>query len=109
MMHVVRIKPHKTAPLAAVCHKDSAARLHTVRRSQNPLYYDLIGAFAARTHLPVLLNTSFNENEPIVDTPEQAVDCFVRSDLDVLVLGPYVTVKPGREPDASVQVGKSDR
>jgi len=109
MMHVVRIKPHKTAPLAAVCHEDSAARLHTVRRSQNPLYYDLIGAFAARTHLPVLLNTSFNENEPIVDTPEQAVDCFVRSDLDVLVLGPYVTVKPGREPDASVQVGKSDR
>ncbi len=81
------------ASLAAVCHQDNTGRLHTVKRSQNPLYYDLIKAFQARTGTPVLLNTSFNENEPIVDHPSQAVACFVRTDMDVLVLGPFITVK----------------
>ncbi len=94
MMHVVKIRPGKRAALAAVCHADNTGRLHTVKRSQNPLYYDLIVEFARKSGVPVVLNTSFNENEPIVDTPQQAVDCFVRTDIDVLCLGPFVTVKP---------------
>jgi len=103
MMHLVKIRPERRAALAAVCHQDATGRLHTVKRSQNPLYYDLIAAFARKTGIPVLLNTSFNENEPIVDTPEQAVDCFVRNDLDVLVLGPFVTAKPGKQLSESEQ------
>jgi carbamoyltransferase len=59
----------------------------------------LIRAFAAKSGLPVVLNTSFNENEPIVDTPAQAVDCFVRTDIDVLCLGPFITVKAGKRLD----------
>jgi carbamoyltransferase len=97
MMHVVKIRPEKRKALAAVCHEDATGRLHTVKRSQNELYYDLIRAFAAKSGTPVVLNTSFNENEPIVDTPEQAVACFTRTDMDVLCLGPFVTCKPGKE------------
>jgi len=62
-------------------------------RANNPLYYDLIDAFRRRTGVGVVLNTSFNENEPIVDTPEQAFDCFRRTDMDALCLGRYVLVK----------------
>ena len=87
MMHVVKIKPDKRAALAAVCHEDNTGRLHTVKQSQNALYYDLIKTFSQKSGTPVVLNTSFNENEPIVDTPQQAVDCFVRTDMDVLCLG----------------------
>ena len=101
MMHVVKIKPDKQAALAAVCHEDCTGRLHTVRQSQNALYYDLIKTFSQKSGTPVVLNTSFNENEPIVDTPQQAVNCFVRTDMDVLCLGPFVTTKPGKT------VGKS--
>ena len=96
MMHVVKIKPDKRAALAAVCHADATGRLHTVKPSQNALYYDLIKTFAQKSGTPVVLNTSFNENEPIVDTPQQAVDCFVRTDMDVLCLGPFVTMKEGK-------------
>ena len=97
MMHVVKIKPEKRAALAAVCHEDFTGRLHTVKPSQNALYYDLIRTFAQKSGTPAVLNTSFNENEPIVDTPQQAVSCFVRTDMDVLCLGPFVTTKPGKE------------
>ena len=93
MMHVVRIREERRKELAAVTHQDGTGRLHTVTRAANPLYYELISAFGRRTGTPVLLNTSFNENEPIVDTPEQAVDCFVRNDIDVLCLGSLVSVK----------------
>ena len=93
MMHVVKIRPEKREALSAVCHHDHTGRLHTVTRSQNPLYYDLIRKFSERSGVPAVLNTSFNENEPIVETPEQAVNCFVRTDIDVLALGPFVTVK----------------
>jgi carbamoyltransferase len=96
MMHVVKIKPEKRAALAAVCHEDFTGRLHTVKRSQNELYYDLIKTFAQKSGVAVVLNTSFNENEPVVDTPQQAVNCFLRTDMDALCLGPFVTVKAGR-------------
>jgi carbamoyltransferase len=97
MMHVVRIRSEKRVALAAVCHEDFTGRLHTVTRAQNPAYYDLIKAFGERTGTPVVLNTSFNENEPIVDTPAQAISCFVRTDIDALVMGSYLTVKSGKE------------
>jgi carbamoyltransferase len=96
MMHVVGIRPERRAELAAVTHHDGTGRVHTVSRESNELYYDLIDAFRARTGTPVLLNTSFNENEPIVETPQQALDCFRRSDIDVLCIGPYVVYKPGQ-------------
>jgi carbamoyltransferase len=96
MMHVVKIKPEKRSALAAVCHEDSTGRLHTVKQSQNALYYDLIRTFSEKSGTPVVLNTSFNENEPIVDTPQQAVNCFLRTDMDVICLGPFVVSKPGK-------------
>jgi carbamoyltransferase len=98
MMHVVKIRPEKRAALSAVCHADHTGRLHTVTRAQNPLYYDLIAEFARQSGVPVVLNTSFNENEPIVETPQQAVDCFLRTDIDALCLGPFVVAKPGLPP-----------
>lgn len=93
MMHVVRIREEKSAEMAAVRHEDATGRVHTVSRAQNPIYFDLISAFEKRTGTPVLLNTSFNENEPIVDTPEQAIACFMRNDIDFLCIGPYVVSK----------------
>jgi carbamoyltransferase len=96
MMHVVKIRPDKRTALAAVCHEDATGRLHTVKPSQNALYHDLISRFAERSGVHVVLNTSFNENEPVVDTPEQAINCFLRTDMDVLALGPFVTTKPGK-------------
>ncbi len=62
-------------------------------REENPLYYDLISAFERRTSIPVILNTSFNENEPIVCAPDEAIDCFKRTRMDVLAIGPYLTLK----------------
>jgi len=101
MMHVVKIRPEKRYELAAVCHEDFTGRLHTVKRSQNEKYFDLISEFAAQSGTPVVLNTSFNENEPIVDTPEQAISCYLRTDMDALCLGPFVTVKPGKSLPAA--------
>ena len=68
-------------------------RLQTVDRENNPLYHKLIDAFRRKTGVGMVLNTSFNENEPIVDTPEQALACFQRTDMDALCLGRYVILK----------------
>jgi len=73
--------------LPAITHADGSGRLQTVTKRTNSRYYRLIQEFEALTGVPVLLNTSFNENEPIVDTPEQALDCFLRTRMDVIVLG----------------------
>jgi carbamoyltransferase len=94
MMHVVKIRPEWRERLPAVTHVDGTGRLQTVDRNSNQLYYDLINAFRRKTGVAMVLNTSFNENEPIVDSPEQALDCFQRTDMDVLCLGRYVLVKP---------------
>jgi carbamoyltransferase len=74
---------------------DGSGRLQTVDRESAPGYRALIEAFAARTGVPVLLNTSFNENEPIVCTPDDALDCFVRTRMDALAIGPYLLGKGG--------------
>ena len=89
MLHVYKIRPSWRERLCAVNHVDDTGRLQSVSREGNPLFYDLIRAFEARTGIPVLLNTSFNENEPIVEHPAEAADCFIRTRMDVLVLGPY--------------------
>lgn len=95
MLHVYRIRPEKRDELCAVNHVDDTGRLQSVARDENPLYYDLIDAFRRRTGIPVILNTSFNENEPIVCEPRQAIDCFKRTKMDVLAIGPFLAVKDG--------------
>jgi carbamoyltransferase len=90
MMMAYRVKPNRRDDIPAPTHVDGTGRLQTVRRSQNPRYYDLIKAFGEKTGVPVLLNTSFNENEPICRTPEEAVETFRRTRMDVLVLGDLV-------------------
>jgi carbamoyltransferase len=93
MLHVYKIRPERRRELCAVNHVDDTGRLQSVAREENPLYYDLISAFHQRTGIPVILNTSFNENEPIVCTPEEAIDCFRRTRMDVLAIGSYVVPK----------------
>ncbi len=97
MLHVYKIKPEWRARLAAVRHVDDTGRLQTVSRDENPLYYDLVQAFGERTGIPVLINTSFNENEPIICTPEEAVDCYLRTRMDTLVIGDYLCRKPASD------------
>lgn len=94
MMHVVKFKPEWRKVFPAVTHVDGTGRLQSVDAENNPLYYKLIKALKARTGYGIVLNTSFNENEPVVDTPEQAIACFERTDMDVLVLGNFVLLKP---------------
>src|SRR5579864_4386160 len=95
MLHVYKIRPDKRKALCAVNHVDDTGRLQTVTREENPMYYDLISAFHRKTGLPVLLNTSFNENEPIVCTPDEAICCFQRTRMDVLSIGPFLVSKTG--------------
>jgi carbamoyltransferase len=93
MMHVVKFKPEWRAIFPAVTHVDGTGRMQSVDKDSNPLYYKLISAVKQRTGYGIVLNTSFNENEPVVDTPEQAISCFDRTDMDVLVLGNFVLTK----------------
>jgi len=93
MLHVYKVRAGKRKELCAVNHVDDTGRLQTVSREENPLYYDLIQAFARKTGIPVILNTSFNENEPIVCTPPEAIDCFLRTRMDALAIGPFLALK----------------
>jgi carbamoyltransferase len=86
MEKVFPIKPEKHAVIPAVTHVDGTGRLQTVDKAVSPRYYALIDAFRKKTGVPILLNTSFNENEPIVNTPAEALDCFLRTQMDMLVL-----------------------
>jgi carbamoyltransferase len=96
MLITCQVRQDKRALIPAVTHSDGSARVQTVTREANPRYWALLKAFERVTGVPVLLNTSFNENEPIVNTPEEAVSCFLRNDMDLLVLGPYLVVhRPG--------------
>jgi carbamoyltransferase len=94
MLFVYDVAPDKAARIPAVRHVDGTARIQTINRRQNPLYYDLIKAFQQRTGVPVLVNTSFNtRSEPVVCTPRDAVECFWTSPIDALVIGPFVLEK----------------
>ncbi|MBS0541338.1 MAG: carbamoyltransferase, partial [Proteobacteria bacterium] len=92
MMRVFKIKAEKRKEIPAVTHADGSGRLQTVTWSANPRYARLIETFGKLTGVPIVLNTSFNENEPVVCKPEEAIDCFLRTKMDVLVLGDtYIT------------------
>ncbi len=93
MIQVYPVRPEKRGIIPAVTHVDGSGRLQSVSELSNPRYWALIRAFFDQTGVPVLLNTSFNENEPIVERPEQALDCFLRTDMDVLVMGPHMLRK----------------
>ena len=90
MLQVYQIKPDKRKEIPAVVHVNGSGRLQTITDKQNYLYYTLIKEFEKITGVPILLNTSFNENEPIVCHPRESLDCFLRTSMDVLVLGNFV-------------------
>jgi carbamoyltransferase len=90
------VRPEKRAMIPAPTHVDGTGRLQTVSRRTNPLYWALIKEFEKLTSVPVVLNTSFNENEPIVLKPQEAIDCFLRTKMDVLVVGNYLIEKLDR-------------
>ena len=89
MMQVFQIKEDKRSKIPAVCHVDGSGRLQTVHANTNPRYHVLISKFYEITNVPIVLNTSFNENEPVVCKPEEALNTFLRTKMDVLVLGNY--------------------
>jgi carbamoyltransferase len=90
MMQVLQIRTEKREVVPAVTHVDGSGRLQTVDQGTNPRYWRLIEAFARRTGVPMVLNTSFNENEPVVCRPEEALECFLRTKMDVLVMGDWL-------------------
>ena len=89
MMQVYQIRPEERARIPAVTHVDGSGRLQTVYRQTSPRYWRLIDAFRQIAGVPMVLNTSFNENEPVVCRPVEAVDCFLRTKMDVLVVGDW--------------------
>jgi carbamoyltransferase len=86
MMKVLQVREEKRDEIAAVTHTDGSGRLQTVNEKTNARYYNLIKTFDEISGVPILLNTSFNENEPVVCTPNEALDCFLRTKMDILVL-----------------------
>ena len=90
MMKVYPIRDEKKDLIPAVCHVDGTGRLQTVTERENGRYYRLIKHFYKITKIPILLNTSFNENEPIVTSPNEALDCFIRTKMDILVLDDFL-------------------
>jgi carbamoyltransferase len=88
------VRPEKRQQIPAPTHVDGTGRLQTVTREANPRYWKLLKAFEERTGVPVVLNTSFNDNEPIVCRPEEALDCFQRTKMDALVLGDFLITRP---------------
>ena len=93
MNHIVKFKKEWCKVFPSVCHVDDTARLQTVNKDNNPLFYQLISELKKITGYGIILNTSFNENEPIVDTPEQAINCFLRTDMDILFLEKFMICK----------------
>jgi carbamoyltransferase len=93
MLMAYKVRQEKRAVIPAATHVDGTGRVQTVAREENPLYWKLIKEFENLTGAPVLLNTSFNENEPIVCSPDEAIDCFLRTEMDLLVMGKHVAEK----------------
>lgn len=93
MERVLPIRKEKQSEIPAVTHVDGSGRLQSVRNDLRPRYHQLISAFHEITGVPILINTSFNENEPVVNIPEEAIDCYQRTNMDALVLGNYVLMK----------------
>ncbi len=96
MLQVFPIRPERRSQIPAVTHVDGTGRLQTVDRADNPRYYAVIQSFARQTGVPMVLNTSFNENEPVVCGPQEALDCFLRTKMDVLVMENYVVARQAK-------------
>jgi carbamoyltransferase len=96
MMQVFQIREDKRRLIPAVTHVDGSGRLQTVHRHTNPIYYQLIEAFRNLTGVPMVLNTSFNENEPVVCEPKEALNCFLRTNMDGLVMGNTLLLRVAR-------------
>jgi len=101
MQQVYPVREEMRSVLPAITHVDGTGRLQTVNKKTNPRYYRLIESFEKLTGVPVVLNTSFNENDPIVDTPTQALDCFLRTRMDAIVIGNTII---RRRPRSASQV-----
>ena len=95
MMQVFQVREEKRKLIPAVTHVDGSGRLQTITSSTNPRYHKLIENFRDLTGIPMVLNTSFNENEPMVCKPEEALDCFLRTKMDKLVLGNVMLARRG--------------
>lgn len=93
MLFSVPVRQNKINEIPAVVHIDNTARLQTVTKNDNDLFYDLITEFYKLTRTPILLNTSFNDREPIVETPSDAINTFLSTDLDFLAIGDYLVYK----------------
>lgn len=100
-----KIRPDKLDVIPAAAHVDGTGRIQTIQRDANPRYYDVIKAYEKITGIPVILNTSFNRQEPVVNSPDHAISCFLRTDMDVLALGNYYTTD--RNP-AAIEKAKAD-
>ena len=96
MSQVFQIRPQKRSLVPAITHLDGSGRLQTVHQHTNPLFHTLVSEFHALTAVPMVLNTSFNENEPVVCRPEEALDCFLRTRMDIVVLGSFVISRTTR-------------
>ena len=105
MVVVYFVRPEWRDRLSAITHDDGTGRVQTVTRANNAMYYDLIRRFDSKTGVPVILNTSFNENEPVVHRPEEAVACFARTKMDVLAIGSYFLEKPEGHASAMETAG----
>jgi carbamoyltransferase len=106
MMQVFRIRAERRPQVPAVTHVDGTGRLQTVTSAANPRYYRLIECFRDVSGVPMVLNTSFNENEPVVCAPREALDCFLRTHMDLLAIGNFLLVRReegahGARPDAA--------
>lgn len=99
MLQVYQICKEKRPAVPAVTHVNGSGRLQTVSTSQNPRYHRLIDAFRSLTGVPMILNTSFNENEPVVCRPNEAIDCFIRTKMDVLILGDWMVSRASQAPN----------
>jgi carbamoyltransferase len=96
MLFTYRVRPSAKGLVPGVVHVDGTARIQTVDRESNPRFRRLIEAFQHKTGVPVIMNTSFNVHEPIVCTPEDAVNCFLRTDVDWLALGNLLVKNPNK-------------
>jgi carbamoyltransferase len=100
MTFAYSVRPEKRSALAAPTHIDGTGRLQTVDREANPRYWQLIREFGNLTGVPAVVNTSFNDNEPIVCRPAEAIECFLRTRMDALVLGDFLISRPPGQQEA---------
>jgi carbamoyltransferase len=107
MTFAYAVRPEKRSALVAPTHVDGTARLQTVDREANPRYWGLIREFGNLTGVPAVVNTSFNDNEPIVCRPEEAIDCFLRTRMDTLVLGDFLIRRPASQERAVADAGRA--